>query len=93
MKKRKRPKEKRTDVPPATSGNPGSVANVLPKCMDEATEMRVSRQEIVDAFLEFGHGFSTEAELRIALTNMGAGLPDDDVSHLVRVIRANGGGV
>ena len=44
----------------------------------------VSRQEIEGAFI-------TEADLRLALTNMGAELTDEEVSDLVRVIRDAGG--
>ena len=87
VKKRERPKGKRTDVAPATPGNPGSAANVLPNHMDE--EMRASRQEIKKAFLDFGNGFSTETELRTALTNMGAELTDEEVSELVRAKQAS----
>ena len=46
VKKRKRPKGKRTDVARATSGTTASAANIFPKRMDEETEMRASRQEI-----------------------------------------------
>ena len=43
--------------------------------------------------MDFGNGFITEADLRLALTNMGAELTDEVVSVLVRVIRDAGGGV
>ena len=59
--------------------------------MDEETVMRASRQEIKKAFLDFGYGSCTEAELRTALLNMDAELPDEEVSELGRHIRENGG--
>ena len=36
------------------------------------------------SLLDLGNGFSTETELRTALTNMGAELTDEEVSELVR---------
>ena len=52
-----------------------------------------SRREIESAFLDFGYGRCTEAELRIALLSMSAGLTDEEVSYLVHHIREDGGGV
>ena len=51
----------------------------------------VRRQELVGSFLGIGYGISTEAELRISLTYMGAGLTDGEVSKLVGVIGDGGG--
>ena len=52
-----------------------------------------SSAEIEGAFIAFCNGFITEAGLSVELTNMGAELTDDEVSHLVRVIREAGGGI
>ena len=35
--------------------------------------------------MDFGNGFITEADLRSAVTNVGAELTDEEVSDLVRV--------
>ena len=51
---------------------------------------QVSRQEVEGAFMDFGKGFITEADLRLAPTKMGAELTDEEVSDLVRVVREAG---
>ena len=64
-------------------------------CMSRVMKGAASEADLVDAFRVFdkdNSGFISSAEVRLVMTNLGEGLPEDEIDEIIREIDPSGDG-